>query len=157
MVFGPDGHRRFLGSGRPWGPGKPCKNMGGFAPHNFEWFTAPPGPPRPPKSAISPAGSKVMYQKPKRMFAGLVVRAWILYGVPWRSAALVWLPRRGSRTLRRFIDTVRALIQKPLKVGAGSLSFCWLSRFLVVFLGFPAGSLVPLAYFRVCVSVACFC
>ncbi len=35
--------------------------------------------------------------------------------------------------------TVRALIQKPLRSGQGSLSFCGFSEFVVGFLGFPAG------------------
>jgi hypothetical protein len=42
-----------FGSGQPRGPGKPFKNMGGTAPHIFEWFLGPPGPPRPRKSTIS--------------------------------------------------------------------------------------------------------
>ncbi len=50
MVCGPAGNRRFSRSGRPQ---KPFKNMGGEAPHLFEWFVGPPGPPRPRKSMIS--------------------------------------------------------------------------------------------------------
>jgi hypothetical protein len=53
MSFGPAGNGRFLGSGGPRGPQNPFKNMRGFAPHIFEWFLGPPGPPRPRKSAIS--------------------------------------------------------------------------------------------------------
>jgi hypothetical protein len=38
-----------LRSGRPRGPGKALKNVGGFASHNFEGFPGPPGPARPQK------------------------------------------------------------------------------------------------------------
>ncbi len=36
-------------SGRPRGPGKGFKNVGGEAPHIFEGFPVPPGPARPQK------------------------------------------------------------------------------------------------------------
>ncbi len=45
------GYRRFafLRSGRPGGPGKTLKNVGGEAPHLVEGLSGPPGPARPQK------------------------------------------------------------------------------------------------------------
>jgi hypothetical protein len=47
-----------------------------------------------------------------------------------------------------FMFTVRGIdAETHLVVGAGSLSFVWAAGFLVVLLGFPAGSPIPLALF----------
>ena len=42
----PDLLGAFLRSGRPRGPGKAFKNVGGEAPHILEGFPGPPGPAR---------------------------------------------------------------------------------------------------------------
>ncbi len=39
----------FLRSGRPRGPGKALKSVGGFSPDRFEGLPGPPGPARPQK------------------------------------------------------------------------------------------------------------
>ncbi len=41
----------------------------------------------------------------------------------------------------------KGIDSETLQVGAGSLSFCGFSRFLVVLLGFPAGFSIPLGLF----------
>ncbi len=64
MVFGPVGNRRFSGSGRPRGPQTPFKNMGGEAPHLWEWFLGPRGRPDPQNQRFL-AGPTIMYSKPK--------------------------------------------------------------------------------------------
>jgi hypothetical protein len=43
VSFGPAGNRRWSGSGRPRGPQKPLKNMGGFAPPHFWMVYLAPG------------------------------------------------------------------------------------------------------------------
>ncbi len=43
--------------------------------------------------------------------------------------------------------TLRDLIQKPSQVGAGSLSSCWFSVYVAVFLKLLAGFPTPLALF----------
>ena len=61
-----------------------------------------------------------------------------------------WLPAGFPTLSARF--RVRALVEvfpstETSTVGAGSLSFCGFSGFLVVCLGFPAGLLTPPAVF----------
>ncbi len=58
-----------LRSGRPRGPGKALKKVGGFAPHILEGFPGPPGPARPQKRtpknpARLPSGTHV-WEKPR--------------------------------------------------------------------------------------------
>ena len=63
----------------------------------------------------------------------------------------------GHTVLAVDLGTVRALIQKPLYVGAGSLSFCIVFGCAWSFsMGFRPGVLPSRTYFRVCVSVAVF-
>ncbi len=47
FIFFRIGNRSVWGSGRPRGPGRPFRWVGGFAPHLLEGSPGPPGPPRP--------------------------------------------------------------------------------------------------------------
>ncbi len=53
---GAPGNGRLLGSGRPRGPGRPFQDVEGEAPDLLEGSPEPPGPARPPKSAIAGSG-----------------------------------------------------------------------------------------------------
>ncbi len=68
MILGPAGDRRFSGSGRPRGAGKPIK---------IEWFPRPPGP---RKSTISGRPKKSCIKIPSVLLSGALKTGYLKAG-----------------------------------------------------------------------------
>ncbi len=77
MIFGPAGHRRFSGSGRPRGPPTPPKIWGASPPIFLNGFPGPRGRPDPEHRRF-PAGPNIMYSKPKCKYGKGLIATWVV-------------------------------------------------------------------------------